>query len=227
MKSIFVTLIVFSAFTVNPIFGQNSVTKQTEVCTEETIKKISSRGISLGMSQEETLNLLAENGRLTAVSSEYLQNEGRNKYSFIEAEYQNVSNSLKNRSAQLFGFSSTALAPKDKTKFDGIDYYDLGFLDNSLAFFRVYYTKPKWENREQFIRKMSEILNLPVREDYLNNSPYSLECGNHKVQLGESNSNTGINHTMLVSTDIDKTIAERRKKADDEQREKDIKTFKP
>ena len=207
------------------VFGQNA-TENSSVCTNQTVEKISSRGVRLGISQQETLNLFAENGKLTFASGEYLQNEGRTKITPKEVEYQIVLSSLQSRANQNFGFSITSLIPKDALKFDGIARYDLGFLDNRLAIFNVYYLKPKWENREQFIRKMSELLNLPVRENYFNVSPYGLKCGDYTVDFRESY-NDEARYSLSVSVNIDEITQQRRKKDDDEQREKDIKVFKP
>ncbi len=226
MKSIFLILIVFSAFTVSPVFGQTSVTKQSEVCTEETIKKISSRGIKLGMNSKDVLNLFAENGKLTAVNYEFIPKENLNKISFVERDLESLSNRLQSMNSTNFGFSFTALSPTDKIKFDGISYYDLGFLDDRLTFFRVYYTKPIWESREQLIKKMSELINLPVVENNLNTSPYEVKCGDYKVGF-EVVYNDEIKFQMNVSANFDEVLKQRRKKAEDEQREKDIKTFKP
>ena len=223
MKILLANLVlIFAGLT---IFGQVT-SENSAVCTNETVEKISSRGIKLGMKQEEVLKLFTENGILTAVNYEYLQNEGRSKVSFVERDYQSINNSLQTRASAVFGFSATVLAPKDKIKFDGISHYDLGFLDNRLTFFRVYYTKPQWKDQQQFIRKLSEILNLPIKEDLLNSNSYKLKCGDYEVGF-EIKYNDEARYAMLVSANSDEIIQQRRKKADDEQREKDIKIFKP
>ena len=132
----FISMLIALSFV--SVFGQNAA-ENSSICTNQTVEKISSRGISLGMSQEETLNLFAENGKLTFASGEYLQNEGHTKITPKEVEYQTVLSNLQSRANQNFGFSITPLIPKDKSKFDGIARYDLGFLDNRLAIFNVYY----------------------------------------------------------------------------------------
>ena len=217
--------VLFLAFSAFSVFGQNAAEK-TSLCTNQDVEKISSRGIRLGMNQEEVLNLFSENGYLTLTSGEYLQNEGRTKYTTSEVEYQNVLNNLQNQANPRFGFSITSVVPKNKLKFDGIARYDLGFLDNRLAILNAHYSKPNWESHEQFIRRMSEILNLPFQENFLNNNPYSLKCGDYTVQF-ISNNNDEARSSMNLSANVNEIIRQRRKKADDEQREKDIKAFKP
>lgn len=217
--SILAVILAFSAF------GQNA-NNEKSICDSQTAEKISSRGIKLGMSEKETLDSFAENGKLTAVFPEYLQNEGRSNYTSSETEYQNVLDSLQ-KQARVYGFSSVLLAPRDKNKFDGIAHYDLGFLDNKLAYYRTFYTKPNWESRGQFIRKMSELLSLPVQENNIESIPYQIRCGDYKVEFRTENAAIGNYYTMSVSADINEIIVSRKKKIDDEQREKDIKTFRP
>lgn len=217
------TLMIISAISG---FGQDASDKMN-ACTNLTAESISSRGVKLGMSQGDVLNIFADNGKLTTLSGEYLPNEGRTRYTQNERDYQNLVDALQKRAAQVFGFSSTILVPKNIVKFNGIARYDFGFLDNRLAFFNVYYTKPKWENREQFIRKLSEILGLPILDNHFNINPYGLKCGDYKIDFGQSNEGNEFSYTMLVSANIDEIIRQRQKKFEDEQREKDIKIFKP
>ncbi|MCY7346032.1 MAG: hypothetical protein LH614_07390 [Pyrinomonadaceae bacterium] len=221
-KFTFVVLMIALSFI--SAFGQNAVENDSQ-CTNQTVEKISSRGISLGMSQEETLNLFAENGKLTVVSYAYLQGEGQTKFSTSEIDYQLLLNNLQNRSARNFGFSIITLAPKDAMKFNGISRYDLGFLDNRLAFFTVYYLKPKWKNHEQFVSKLTETLNLPKPDQIDGNSTF-IKCGDYTVRFGEY-VNDDARYALSVSANIDEIVGQRGKKAEDEQREKDIKTFEP
>ena len=217
-------LLMIIALSFVSAFGQNA-TENGSFCTNQTVENISSRGIKLGMSREETINLFAENGRLTAGYSEYLGNELRYAVYVSEVEYQNTLNKLQNQSERMFGLSTITVVPKDKTKFDGIAYYDLGFLDNRLAFFRVHYTKPRWRSREEFTTKLSEILSLPKPQSNTGN-PYSVKCGNYSVDFDVTNDDEA-RYVMWVSANINEVTQQRRKKADDEQREKDIKIFKP
>jgi hypothetical protein len=218
---IFIFTIIVLSFV--SAFGQNATDNKLS-CTSQTVEKISSRGISLGMGQEEVLNLFAENGKLTTVISEYLPNEGRNQYKSYERDYQYLADALRKQAERSSGFSLTVLIPKDKIKFDGIERYYLAFLDDRLASFTVDYSKPKWENQTQFINKMSEFLNLP-KQQYFEGNEYILKCGDYKVTFSR-NYNESI-YEMSVSANIDGILQQRRKKDDDEQREKDIKVFKP
>jgi hypothetical protein len=219
---VLITLVVLS---VSTILGQNAVNKAT-VCSGQDVKNISSRGIRLGMDQEEVLRIFSENGKLTLADGEYLQNENRTVYTTREVELQAYPYRLNDRAAAAFGYSFTRVVPKDAVKFDGIARYELGFLDKKLAVFRVNYVKPQWESQSQFIRKLSEILNLSVPADGLDGSPYVIRCGDHSVEFMQ-NQNDEARFSLQVSADVDGITRQRRKKAADELREKDIKAFKP
>ena len=218
----FIILLILSAST---MFGQNTVEKSPS-CSEPNIKSVSSRGIRLGMDQEETLRPFSENGKLTIADGTYLEKEARTVYTTREAELQAYPTRLNIVAGGNFGYAFTRLVPKDAIRFEGVARYEFAFLDRKLAVFSVSYLKPKWENRDQFIRKISEILGLPIQEGALFNNPYRIKCGNYYLQLYEYN-NEDARYSMAVSVNIDEILTQRRKKAEDEQREIDIKTFKP
>ena len=205
-------------------FGQNA-TENSLPCTNQTVEKISSRGISLGMSREETLNLFLENRKLATVVYAYLQNEGQTKFLIEEVEYQSALNDLQSRANRNFGYSIISLVPKDAERFSGIWSYDLGFLDNRLAFSKVHYLDPKWDSLEQFANNLSEIFNLP-KQPRQDNNPRIVKCGDYTIEFGEY-SNDESRYAMSVFADIDGTLRQRGKNAADAQREKDIKAFKP
>jgi len=219
LSVLLLTLFISSAF------GQDAVDR-IPLCTNQTVEKISSRGIRLGMSIQETLNLFAENNKLTAVNVSYPENGGGANVTTSELDFQSTLEKHREYAKKNFGFSLIRLSVKDKPNFDGISRYGLGFLDNRLAFFDVHYLKPKWESQEQFVRTMSEILNLPVRENYLGGSPYSVKCGDYTARF-YINYNDEARYSMSVSANVDEIVLQRRKKAEDEQREKDIKAFRP
>ncbi len=203
------TLMIISAISV---FGQNASDK-TNVCTNQTAGKISSRGISLGMSLEETVNSFAENNKLTFADISYSENN-QSTITPVEKELQPLIGRIQEAEKKNFGFASTVLIPKDKERFDGIAYYYLSFLDNRLASFSVNYLKPNWENQEQFIRKLSEILNLPVKEDFLNNDQYSIKCGDYTVEFRRSYQNKA-QYSMSVSKNVNEIVRQRMKKIED------------
>lgn len=205
------------------IFGQNT-TNQPTLCTDETVQKISSRGISLGMTLEETLDSFVENNKLTGADISYPEPAGKAIITPVELELQPKIEKIQGVAKNNFGYVTTVLFPKDKERFDGIELYYLGFLDNRLAFFRVNYLKPKWENLEQFVRTVSPLLNLPIRENFTN-LPYSIKCGDYTVEF--SRNEYEAQYSLSVSKNINEIVQQRRKKAEDEQREREIKAFKP
>jgi len=216
-----VLLTLFTSFA----FGQNAVDK-APLCTNQTVEKISSRGVRLGITLQEILNLFAENNKLTAVNISYPENAGAAVITTIELDFQVTLERHQEYAKKNFGFSFASLGVKNKPNFDGISHYDLGFLDNRLAFFNVYHLKPKWENIEQFIGKLSETLSLPDAKEWNFNNRSSVNCDDYIVEAGESYQDEA-RYSMLVSSKIDEILRQRRKKAEDEQREKDIKAFRP
>ena len=215
------TMIVLSFVSV---FGQNAAGNSSP-CTNQTVEKISSRGISLGMSRDETLNLFLENGRLGTVVYAYLQDEGQTKFLIEEVEYKPALSNLQSRANRNFGYSIISLVAKDTRRFDGIWSYDLGFLDDRLAFFKVHYLKPDWESLEQFTNYLSETLNLP-KQPHQDTNPRIVKCGDYTIEFGEYIRDES-RYAMSVSADVEETLRQRGKNAADEQRKKDIKVFKP
>ena len=205
-------------------FGQNAAQNNLP-CTNQTVENISSRGIKLGMSRDETLNLFLENGRLGIAVYVYLQDEGRSEFGISEVEYKSALNELQSRAKRNFGYWTISLVPKDTRRFDGIWSYDLGFLDERLVFFKVHYLKPDWESLDQFADKSSEILNLP-KQPHQDNNPRIVKCGDYTIQFSEYIRDES-RYAMSVSADVDETLRQRGKNAADEQRKKDIKVFKP
>ena len=221
---IFFTISILVTLPLISVFGQNAAEK-TSACANQTIEKISSRGISLGMNLENVLEAFSENESLSLASFSYSDNAG-NTVTAIETELKPTINRLREKAAKNFNFSSTALIPKDKSRFEDISRYYVGFLDNRLAFFSVYYLKPEWESLEQFAGKMSETLNLPVEDKPFNSDVYLIKCGDYTVEF-RRNYRDASGYSMSVAKNVDEILTERRKKYEDERREKDIKTFKP
>lgn len=188
-------------------YGQNAAEK-TFVCTNETVEKILSRGIHIGSKLDEVVNLF------TLTEEE---EEGR--------VYNNGSG---NKNKEI-GYITIGMSPKpNDEKFVGIGAYFFDFLDNRLAGFSVSYDKPQWENVSQFAQKMVEIFGLPNVKNWntQTNDNAFIQCGDYVVSAFSapniSTSRFGVRDTRLTQI-----LNQRRRKADDEQRERDIKTFKP
>ncbi|NOT49633.1 MAG: hypothetical protein HOP17_18055 [Acidobacteria bacterium] len=213
-------------FSVSVVLPQNNPEK-SPICSERDVKNISSRGIRLGMEQEEVLRPFLENSKLVLADADYRQTEDHTVYTNREIDFAGYAARLNDRANSGFGYAFTRVVPKDMVKFDGITRYDLAFLDGKLAFFRAYYSKPRWESFQQFVMKVSELTNLPYREDLLRNSQnYFVKCGDYSLELLDQQ-NDEPRFSMAVSLNIDEITRGRRKRAEDEQREKDIKAFKP
>ena len=223
MKKITFLLTIFALSFVSA-FGQNAA-ENSLPCTNQTVEKISSRGISLGMTREETLSLFLENGKLGTVIYAYLQNEGQTKFLIEEVEYQSALNNLQSRANRNFGYSIISLVPRDTQRFDGIWSYDLGFLDNRLAYFTVHYLKPEWKNLEGFADYLSKTLNLP-KQPHQDNNPRIVRCGDYTIEFSEYIRDES-RYAMSVSANVNEILGQRGKNAADAQREKDIKAFKP
>jgi hypothetical protein len=190
------------------IFAQNPAEKQNG-CTDETAQKISSRGINIGRNIDEILNLFA--------MTEDEKQQYRRNYSGKNPSF----------GYEFFGVSPANLQSRNE-KFDGISDYTLNFLDNRLTGFSVSYTKPIWENNEQFTSKMAEIFLLPNSENWVKTGTemLSLQCGNYRLETQTIN-NAERSIFAIYDMRIGKILEQRKRKAANEQREKDIKTFKP
>ena len=156
-------LAIFVVITTSVIFGfgQNA-TEKTVICTNDTVEKISSRGIKIGSKLDDILNLFAS----------------------TEEEKQRIRNSASGPKRTKVGYEFFSAQPKlNDEKFVGISNYTFEFLDNRLAGFSVGYAKPKWKDVSQFTEKLAEIFNLPNVENW-NTQPSgtkSIQCENYLV----------------------------------------------
>jgi hypothetical protein len=191
------------------VLGQSG--GKTSVCTNEMVEKISSRGIKIGSKLDDVINLLAsteeEKQRIRNVSS---------------------ANYKKSLGYAFFGVSPNQNPNQINERFGGISDYTFNFLDNGLTGFSVSYNKPKWRDTKQFVAKMAEILGLPDVENWNIDSDgrSEIQCGNYLLYAKTDNqidrSSFGIRDNR-----IPQILEQRKQKAEDEQREKDLKTFKP
>ncbi len=205
MKS-FVAGLVLVMLSVISTFGQNT---KPAVCKNETVEKISSRGINIGA------NI----------------NDVRWSFCINRRGKQRIRNSYSQHSK--LGYEFIAVSPNQNPKqtnelFAGISDYNFSFLDSRLTGFSVSYNKPKWRNTEQFAGKMAEIFGLPSIENWIlqPNGTLNIQCGDYLI-LTQANF-VGERSSFTISDEqIGKILEQRKQKAEDEQREKDLKTFKP
>lgn len=205
MKS-FVAGLVLLTLSVTSTFGQNT---KPAVCTNETAEKISSRGINVGANINDVLSLFAS----------------------TEEEKQRIRNSYSRHNK--LGYEFFAVSPNQNPKqinelFAGISDYTFNFLDNRLTGFSVSYNKPKWRNTEQFTGKMAEIFELPPIENWIlqPDGTLNIQCGDYQI-LTQANFAGERSSFNIHDTRLGKILKQREQKAEDEQREKDLKTFKP
>lgn len=202
-----ITILVFVTLSVISVFGQNSAEKST-VCTNETARKISSRGISIGANIDVVIDL----------------------FDLTEERKQNLLTSPSGTDYDLFNYKFFGISPnpnpqRQNERFVGISDYNFSFLDGQLTGFYVKYTKPVWRNIEQFTAKMAEIFDLPEIKNWNSESSgrLSLQCGNYTIRTVTEGQST----LSIYDNRIEQILAQRRRKAADEQLEKDLKTFKP
>jgi hypothetical protein len=217
----FFCLLMLSAITV---FAQ----KTTSVCTNKVGENFSSRGIKLGMKTEDVLSNFEEENKLTFLRFSYLADFQITGKSFETIETQNILQTLEKKAKANFGRAFLAsIAPKDQIRFDGISRYDFGFIDGQLVFLRVYYLKPKWESREQFVNYLTKNLDFPEYKYW--ESSLEIKCGDYKLTVSNPGylGNDEAFSSLEISKGFNETIRERQIKAQNEERERDIKAFKP
>ena len=192
--------------------GQNVSFKRGATCTNQNVEEISSRGIKVGMTLESVLS----NFNLSNEKINEARNHAKNPQNFGYLRY-----NLGNYEGQQFG-----------ERLEGISFYNFYFLDEKLVGFTVKYKeKPKWKNADQMIEALSKFFPLSPAADWDKNQwsgsdvyTRHLTCGDYKL-IVSAQEDAG---TFSVSNQqTDQIVAERKKKAEDEQREKDIKAFKP
>lgn len=189
--------------------GQNVSFKRGATCTNRNVEEISSREIiKIGAKIEDVLNLLA----------------------FSEEEKQRLRDSSSDIKKPTVGYVAFTGSPKrNDPRFEGISHYNLRFLDGNLVSFQVGYTKPSWVNAKQFAEKMSEMFNLPAPEYWSDGQTVtSIQCENYRVQIDVSSSPGAVQNSFGVYDNrIEEILKQRARKLEDEQREKDLKAFKP
>ncbi len=141
MKGILLILILTIALPVAS-FGQKTNAANT-VCTDQTARKISSRGITLGMKLNDVLNLLPLSNEDKQVARGSVAKQSRN------------------------GFSAYDFYPtRNDTKFEGIRSYNFRFFDEQLVSLEVTYDQPKWKDVNEFGETIINTFNLPRIENW-------------------------------------------------------------
>jgi hypothetical protein len=204
---IILALVILSVVSV---LGQNT-TEKVSVCTDETVRKISTRGIEIGDTKDDIINLFAS----------------------TDEERQRIRNSASRHNKANLGYEFFGITPNQNLnqineRFDGIAGYTFSFLDNRLIGFTVSYDKPKWKSAEQFADEMAEMFSLPAVKNWRNQSigMIDIQCGNYRL-LAQTDLEIARSSFGVFYERIDQILEQRKKKAEDEQREKDLKTFKP
>ena len=200
----FLLSIVLIGIFVISAFGQNAVGKTT-VCTDKTIANILSRGIKIGAKIDDVLNMFAS----------------------TDEEKRQVRNNRGGPIQTDIGYESFGAGPKSNDeRFNGVSGYSFDFLDGHLVSFSANYNKPRWLNVSQFRDKLAENFSLPKIESWnmLAVNQMNFQCENYLINLYVSSS---LSSFGVTDTRIYRMLETRRKNLEDEQRERDIKVFKP
>lgn len=206
----FTAVFVLMVLSAASAFGQNAAQKSA-VCTDEVIQRISSRGIKIGADINDVLALFA----------------------LTEEEKQKIRSSASRQGKANFGYEFFGVSPNRNLnqvneRFAGISDYIFDFLDERLNGFSVSYDKPKWRDAEQFAGKMAEIFDLPDLGNWRkqSNEVIDIQCGNYRLSA-QTDSQTARSTFGIYDTRLVQILEQRKRKGEDEQREKDLKTFKP
>ena len=199
MKYLMLTSLFSVAFSI--AVSAQPATAAAPVCTNETVAGISSRGIKIGTKLDEILSIFATNEEQKEKMRRNQPSAGSKRHLGYEV------------------FSAEPIDGGPNGKFEGISGYTFTFLDEKLTGFTVRYTKPKWKDGGQFADTMSGLLSLPKIDP---NS--GLICGDYliRVYAWQDSSSFNVNDQRL-----DKIIKERVEKQNEDQRNADLKKFKP
>ncbi len=146
-------------------FSQSDASDKA-LCTNQTVEKIESRGIKVGMKIEDILNIFASDEE---EKEKLRQRESRDSY------------------RRHLGFESISLRPQKKDtepgkRFEDIVAYGFEFLDERVLSFTVYYQWTNWKDSKQFAEKVSESLNLPGVDNWtIERSQAQLNCGDYLI----------------------------------------------
>ena len=221
MKYLFVFLLVFTQLLSNAS-GQNTPT--TPVCNDKDVENFSSRGINLGMKFDEIINLFAVDGKINTVNYNYSEGKGPDKV-FGEYTIEQLKESAQSRASKNYGgYFISGIIPKDLNRFSSISSYDFGFIDGKLSFIRIHYSKPDWVSLEQFVQSLAEASKLPKSEYWQYGK---LKCGNSEITAQITSGNVGRESVLEIDQQFNQIIRAREKKIQDQERDKDVKTFKP
>ncbi|MBX3289023.1 MAG: hypothetical protein KF855_06715 [Acidobacteria bacterium] len=203
MKLISGTL-AFLVFFTGYSFSQGDASDKA-LCTDQTVEKIESRGIKLGMKIEDVLNIFASD----------------------EEEKEKLKRNQGGGSVRRhLGYESIMLIPQQKDKdpggrFEGIGGYTFSFLDEKVSGFSVNYPWTRWKDSTQFAEKVAESLGLPTTDKWTGDrSTLRLTCGDYQISVTTP---ANSNELSVRNTQEQKIIAEREEKYNEETR----KRFKP
>ncbi len=115
-------------------------------------------------------------------------------------------------------FFNHELREKDSSKFEGIRFATIKYLDGKIISIEFTYEDTKWKDTDEFAEKISESLKLP--HSWKGSVFKTLECDGFAVKVI-----AGLSTSRLEMFDLSaESIIERRRK---EKEEKEKQTFKP
>jgi hypothetical protein len=210
-------------------FGQTANATKV-ICTDANARRISSRGVSLGMKLDDVLTVIG----------------------LSKEDKQTASNSIRGRS--YFGRSIYEFYPTQKDiKFEGIRSYNFIFFDEQLVSLGVTYYQPQWKDVNEFGEAVIKLFDLPKIENWkdletrqreMNQKrivrvptipplgELSLECENHYISLVQPQGYGGSTQppelmqlTVFDARHIKEMIERERRASEEKERAKKI--FKP
>ena len=172
----------------------DSLSKGT--CTLNTTQAPDIKGVRLGLTIQEVLNLV----------------QGSQDDPEVRAAAENVS---------AVGASSFVLRPEKygaEKNFVGINQFTFRFLDKRLSSFTAGYGGPQWKHVDEFIKKFSEGTTLPPLEAWeayvgLDTQHKTLRCDGFEISMFVGGEGGSLNHVQMKDLAAEKELKDRRAKA--------------
>ena len=178
----------------DPTPATESTSKPT--CTLTAIQAPDVKGVRLGLTTQEVLNLVP----------------GSRDDAEVLAAAENVT---------AVGASSFALRPEKygaEKDFVGLNQFTFRFLDKRLSSFTAGYGGPEWKHVDEFIKKFSEGKTLPPLEAWeayvgLDTQHKTLKCDGFEISVFAGGEGGSLNHVQMKDLAAEKELKERRAKA--------------
>jgi hypothetical protein len=199
-----IVLVIFSCL----VFFDTVAYGQTGGCSIKLDQAPSLRGIKLGMSLNQVLDLIPGSREDRMVTN--LLEAARRGHP--DASYQKIS------------FSFSAYTYQSLPMFNNLQHITVRTLDDRVTDISVSYASPSWDRVDDFVAKVAESLNLPGVKEWegLDKRSKNLKCQDFEVHVFADDTNPDSSITLSDLT-AERKIAERKKAVIEKAR----KEFKP